>query len=385
MSREVLVIGAGLAGLNCAKILKERGFQVKILEANSQAGGRMATDFVDGFTLDHGFQVINPAYPELISNNLVEKLDLTPLPKGIEIQIDNRLILMGDPFKSLSYLPGNLSQSSGHIVEKLRFIQFLSRKAPEVDLGTVLKGAGGFYQKVIRNFLMGVFLCDPDLVSARMAKELLYWFVKGNPGLPRAGAQALPATLSKGLDIEFNTRVLKILDSGVATDDGVRKADFVVVAVDEGIAKELLGKPAVDMNASTTWYYAVPQGVISTKHLRLDAGNSVVNSIAISNVVADYAPSGQTLISTTTLKNQTEKEIRSELARLWELPESKFEYLKHYQIKKSLPKHLPGKPLLSPVKVSERVFAAGDYLAVPSQQGALLSGRLAAEALSAKN
>ncbi|MFZ9751240.1 MAG: FAD-dependent oxidoreductase, partial [Candidatus Nanopelagicales bacterium] len=125
--------------------------------------------------------------------------------------------------------------------------------------------------------------------------------------------------------------------------------------------------------------------VISTKHLRLDVGQEVVNSIAISNVVADYAPSGQTLVSTTTLKDQTEKEIRSELARLWGLPESKFEYLKHYQIKKSLPKHLPGKPLLSPVKVSERVFVAGDYLAVPSQQGALRSGRLAAEAISAKS
>ena len=83
MSREVLVIGAGLAGLNCAKILKEKGFQVKILEASSRAGGRMATDFVDGFTLDHGFQVINPAYPELISNHLVEKLDLILLPKAL--------------------------------------------------------------------------------------------------------------------------------------------------------------------------------------------------------------------------------------------------------------------------------------------------------------
>ena len=383
MSREVLVIGAGLAGLNCAKILQEKGFQVKILEASSRSGGRMATDFVDGFTLDHGFQVINPAYPELMSNNLVEKLDLTPLPKGIEIQIDNRLIHMGDPFKSLSYLPGDLSTSSGHIVEKLRFIQFLSRKTPETDLGTALKGAGGFYQKVIRNFLMGVFLCDPDLVSARMAKELLYWFVKGNPGLPRAGAQVLPAALTQGLDIEFNTRVLKILDSGVATDDGVRKADFVVVAVDEVIANELLGKPTVEMNSSTTWYHSVPQGVISTNHLRLDSSHGVVNTIALSNVVEDYAPSGKTLISTTTLSNQSEEQIKSALSRIWQIPESKFQYIKHYEIRKSLPKHLPGKPLLSPVKISDRVFTAGDYLAVPSQQGALRSGRLAAEAIIA--
>lgn len=385
MSREVLVIGAGLAGLNCAKILKEKGFQVKILEASSRSGGRMATDFVDGFTLDHGFQVVNPAYTELISNNVVEKLDLTPLPKGIEIQIGNRFMLLGDPRKSLSYLPGDLSAHSGNLLEKLRFVQFLITKAPEGDLGTALKGAGDFYQRVIRNFLMGVFLSDPDYVSAGMAKELLYWFVKGNPGLPRTGAQALPNALAQDLEIEFDTRVTKITESGVVTNDGVRKSDFVVVAADEVFARELLNQKSVQMNSSTTWYHAVELGEIESKHLRLDASHGAVNTIALSNVVRDYAPSGKTLISTTTLKNQSEEQIKSVLSRIWQIPESKFQYIKHYEIRNSLPKHPPGKPLLSPVKVSERVFAAGDYLAVPSQQGALLSGRLAAEALSAKS
>jgi phytoene dehydrogenase-like protein len=385
MSREVLVIGAGLAGLNCAKILKEKGFQVKILEASSRSGGRMATDFVDGFTLDHGFQVVNPAYPELISNNVVEKLDLTTLPKGIEIQIGNRFMLLGDPRKSLSYLPGDLSAHSGNLLEKLRFVQFLITKAPEGDLGTALKGAGDFYQKVIRNFLMGVFLSDPDYVSAGMAKELLYWFVKGNPGLPRTGAQALPNALAQDLEIEFDTRVTKITESGVVTNDGVRKSDFVVVAADEVFARELLNQKSVQMNSSTTWYHAVELGEIESKHLRLDASHGAVNTIALSNGVRDYAPSGKTLISTTTLKNQSEEQIKSVLSRIWQIPESKFQYIKHYEIRNSLPKHPPGKPLLSPVKVSERVFAAGDYLAVPSQQGALLSGRLAAEALSAKS
>lgn len=385
MSREVLVIGAGLAGLNCAKILKEKGFQVKILEASSRFGGRMATDFVDGFTLDHGFQVVNPAYPELISNNVVEKLDLTPLPKGIEIQIGNRFMLLGDPRKSLSYLQGDLSARSGNLLEKLRFVQFLIRKAPEGDLGTALNGAGVFYQRVIRNFLMGVFLSDPDFVSAGMAKELLYWFVKGNPGLPRTGAQALPNALAKDLEIEFDTRVTKITESGVVTNDGVRKSDFVVVAANEVFARELLNQKSVQMNSSTTWYHAVELGEIESKHLRLDASHGAVNTIALSNVVRDYAPSGKTLISTTTLKNQSEEQIKSVLSRIWQIPESKFQYIKHYEIRNSLPKHPPGKPLLSPVKVSERVFAAGDYLAVPSQQGALLSGRLAAEALSAES
>lgn len=383
MGREVLVIGAGLAGLNCARTLTEKGFKVEVLEANSRVGGRMATDFVDGFTLDHGFQVINPAYPEVIANRLVEKLDLTPLPKGVEIQIDNQLLLLGDPRKSLSYLPGDLSVRSGNILEKLRFLQFLIGKTPEADLGTALQGAGAFYQNVIRNFLMGVFLTDPDSVSTGMAKELLGWFVKGNPGLPKKGAQALPTALAQGLDIELENSVSKISENEVVTNKGIQKFDYLVVATDEICARELLNQKVAPMNGSTTWYHTVELGEIKSKHLRLDSSNTVVNSIAISNVVADYAPVDCTLISTTTLKNQSKGEITSALSRIWKLPESKFQYIKHYEVRKSLPRHLPGKPVLSPVKISDRIFAAGDYLAVPSQQGALRSGRLAAEAIIA--
>ncbi|MFY2858845.1 NAD(P)-binding protein [Mycobacterium sp. THU-M104] len=62
---EVLVIGAGLAGLRCAGLLAAAGREVRVWEGGDDVGGRVRTDVIDGFLCDRGFQVLNPAYPEL--------------------------------------------------------------------------------------------------------------------------------------------------------------------------------------------------------------------------------------------------------------------------------------------------------------------------------
>ena len=64
-SHDVVVVGAGLAGLACARELTSAGLVVRVVEAADAVGGRVRTDHVDGYTLDHGFQVLNTAYPEL--------------------------------------------------------------------------------------------------------------------------------------------------------------------------------------------------------------------------------------------------------------------------------------------------------------------------------
>lgn len=50
-------MGAGVAGLVCARILSRAGVVVKVFEASDGVGGRVRTDEVDGFLLDRGFQV----------------------------------------------------------------------------------------------------------------------------------------------------------------------------------------------------------------------------------------------------------------------------------------------------------------------------------------
>lgn len=62
--RRAIVVGAGVAGLSAARVLAEAGVHVTVLEASDGVGGRVRTDYVDGFVLDRGFQVFLEAYPE---------------------------------------------------------------------------------------------------------------------------------------------------------------------------------------------------------------------------------------------------------------------------------------------------------------------------------
>ena len=63
-SDPVVIVGAGLSGLACAKHLTEAGMDVLVLERGERVGGRVRTDRIDGFLLDRGFQVLLDSYEE---------------------------------------------------------------------------------------------------------------------------------------------------------------------------------------------------------------------------------------------------------------------------------------------------------------------------------
>ncbi len=60
---DVVVVGAGLAGLHCAQLLQAAGLDAVLVEAADGPGGRVRTDVVDGFLLDRGFQIFLTGYP----------------------------------------------------------------------------------------------------------------------------------------------------------------------------------------------------------------------------------------------------------------------------------------------------------------------------------
>ena len=71
-----LIVGAGLAGLTCARLLRKAGYEVEVFEQSDGVGGRVRTDRFDGFLLDRGFQVLFTSYPAARRNLDMDALDL---------------------------------------------------------------------------------------------------------------------------------------------------------------------------------------------------------------------------------------------------------------------------------------------------------------------
>jgi hypothetical protein len=378
-----VVVGAGLAGLNAAITLEESGREVILVEAADRAGGRLATDVVDGFLLDRGFQLINANYPELKRLNVVNHIDFVEAPRAVSITVEGKESFLGDPRK---HLTSALSGSTGSLKEKLGLISYLT-KSPKsgVSVATQLQSLGRTYERVLRPFLTGVFLCDPSEVEASVGKELIQSFVTGRPGLPANGAGVLAAELSKRVtDIRLEVQVEAIKDGYIKTSDGKIKFGSLIVATDTTTAAQLLDLEVVPpMVGCTTWYH-VPDDAPSAKpYLLLDGmqAGPVVNTLVISNMMENYAPSGKSLVSTTTIQRASESEVRRHLSAMWGVNTQSWELLAKYEIPNSLPLARVGKRLANNVRIDKNIFLAGDWREAPSQNGALKSGRRAAETL----
>ena len=378
-----VVIGAGLAGLNAALTLQAAGRDVVVVEASDRAGGRVTSDVVDGFILDRGFQLINANYPELKRLDLIAELDFMEAPRAVAINIEGEQSFLGDP---RHHLTSALNARTGSIKEKLGLIGYLT-KSPKsgVSVASQLQSLGRTYDRVLRPFLTGVFLADPSEIEASVGKELIQSFVTGKPGLPANGVGALAANMASKLqDIRFETRVESIKDDHLKTSDGKLKFDDLIVATDSSTAAQLLDFESIPPHVGCVTWYHVPDSAPSEQpYLLLDGlqAGPVVNSIVISNMVKNYAPVGRALVSTTTIQRASEAEVRRHLSAMWGTSTQHWDLIAKYEIPAALPLARVGNRLPNTVRISKNIFVAGDWRESPSQNGALKSGRRAAETL----
>lgn len=155
------IIGAGISGLIAAKVLEDHGFAPIILEATDRPGGRVKTDIVDGFQLDHGFQVLLSQYPAAQKYLNYQALDLQAFEAGACIFSNGKARFFGDPLRNTSMLFPTLFSGVGSLLDKIKIFQLnrrLNKKtlaeifaSPETTTLQYLQGFG-FSDRIIDAF-----------------------------------------------------------------------------------------------------------------------------------------------------------------------------------------------------------------------------------------
>lgn len=408
----IVIIGAGLAGLACARVLARAGIPFTLLESSNGVGGRVRTDVVDGFRLDRGFQVFLPAYPEARRVLDYAALDLRPIYRGADVYVKDRFHRIADP---VGHPVAALQSFRDDEVVSLRdkwFTLVLRKEAfglkepplglEEMETEDYLR-AFGFSEKMIdrffRPFFGGIFLEKDLRTSARMLLFLFSMFDRGGSALPAQGMQAIPDQLAIALPpgcLKLNTPVTHVRRGEIALDSGeLIQADHIVLAVSEEAAFRLLPQGVTGMpkpaRSTTCLYYAAAEAdmPVTEPILHLDGdGRGPVNSFCVlSRISPHYAPPGQHLISASIIGMPSSAEleivVREQMARWFGPCVARWRHLRTSQVRHAQPEarqlHLGEGPL--PPEIEPGLYRCGDWCEDVSINGALLSGRRAGEAL----
>ena len=406
---EVIIIGAGIAGLCCARRLVQSGVRVTILEATSNVGGRVRTEVVEGFRLDCGFQVLLTAYPEARRVLDYEALDLKPFYAGSLVRVGTQWHRMADPWhepiaalRSFSNPVGTSwdKMKAGLLSLKLTAGQALpGARNPEISTMTYLQKrfSPAMIERFFRPFLAGVLL-DRELQAGSRWFEWLYrLFSTGQTVVPALGMEEIPRQLAGALPrgtLRLQSRVNTIYtDQQVVklTDGSQITARAIVVATDAGTASRLtnqLSAPA-EGRAVRCWWFAARAASHQEPILYLNGNGTgpINNATWMSNVSRDYAPPGQALLNVTTLPGMDgwdhELAVRRQL-RDWFGPiTDDWRLIGEDVITHAVPIPAQLNPKFEgrPARLSYGLFLCGDHHATASLNGAMVSGRRAAEAV----
>lgn len=401
-STDVVIIGAGLAGLACAQRLTRAGIDIVILEASDGVGGRVRTDVIDGYRCDRGFQLINPAYPALQKVIDIGELDLRAFGAGVVVAHGSQRWILADPRREPARLLSTVRAPLGSTADKLRFAAWAARSLlpvrrqlaePDRTLAADLNSAGVTGQLrtgVVEPFLAGVLAERDGSTSAQFTRLLFRSFVLGTPSVPSLGVGRLPELLAASLPapaLHLGTAVESLTVGGVRTADEEIAARAVVIAADPRTAASLIGQPAVSMKPLTTFWHTCAEPPTRQRLLHIDADQQgpVVNTAVMTAVAPTYAPAGRCLTATTTLgadgSAQAEEAARRHAGLIYGVDPSGWELVTTHVIKEALPVQAPPLQVRQPVALTERLFVAGDHRDTASIQGALVSGHRAATAV----
>lgn len=391
MTKRVGIIGAGISGLACAIELKKLGYQVKVFDSQETVGGRIRTDKVDGFLLDHGFQVFLSSYERAKYFLDYGELELKKFKPGARICSEHKIETLSDPLRDFSSIFATLMNSNSTFKDK--FLVLRLKKAAKLARLDQLSNVSsleflrsfGFSDKFIENFFIpffkGIFL-DQDLsIDKNFLLYLFDKFGKASASLPLNGMRAIPEQMAKSLskeELSLSNSVISIGKSSIISQkDAVESFDSIVLAVSNEKLGSFIDMPSnfsMHMHSVSTYYYKTKSTNFASKYLFLAKGKYINHIACLTAVNTNYSESGEQLFSVNVIGNNRidSRFITEDLKSIFPAQEiDQWSHLKSYHITKALPK----KPQFGLSEgLINGIYVAGDHMQSPSIQGALESG-----------
>lgn len=425
---DVVIVGAGVAGLTAALHLTRAGLTTTVLEAAPNVGGRMSTEKVDGFRLDRVGRLLSTSYPELRCTPGLNALTLRTFSPGVLLHSDGHHHRAAAPLTprsargalttaralaSAPRLPLARPQRGaprpgplGGPLDQSRLAGALARLAttpPDRLLARPDRTAAqalttrGLPARTVDGFLrplLAALLCDPTLqTSSRCADLALHSFATGRLCLPEGGADTLPELLAAELPpgtVHTGVDVTAVSTTSVTTKDhGEVSCRAILLATGARAAAELLpGLRVPAFHPVTVLHHTTDEPPLTDPALLLDAdrGGPVAHTAVISQVDPTRAPAGRVLISSTVLgmppaAAHLDATVRAQLARLYGTSTARWELLAVHHEPEAVPAMPPPHDVRRPVRVLAGLYVCGDHRDTSTLQGALHSARRAAHAL----
>ncbi|NGO81814.1 FAD-dependent oxidoreductase [Streptomyces sp. YC504] len=423
---DVIIVGAGAAGLSAALQLTGAGVSTLVLEAAPDVGGRMATEQVDGFRLDRIGQLLSTSYPELRRTPGLDALELRPFSPGVLVYNEGRLQRSWEPRTTLRTGPptGRSARGAFTAARALASAPRVRSRTARTPLGGPLDQARlgaaftrlaatpvdrvlarpelpaldallsrGLPNRTVETFLrplLSALLCDPGLTTSSHCADLaLRGYARGRLCVPAGGAQTLPRLLASALPpgtVRTGVKAVDISTTSVRTaGHGEFTCRGVVLATGARQAAELLpGLRMPDFHPVTVLHHTAPHAPLAEPALILDADRSgpVAHTAVLSEVDPSRAPAGRPLITSVVLgPPPPQAEVRAHLARLYGTSTTGWDLLAVHHDPEAVPTMPAPHDLRRPVRLLSGLYACGDHRDTSTVQGALFSGRRAARAV----
>ncbi len=401
-AEKIHIIGGGISGLVAARVLENFGYAPVIIEATDRVGGRVKTEIVDNYQLDHGFQVLLTAYPAAEKYLDFDALELQNFLPGAAIFNKGNKKIIGDPLRDASLLLPTLFSGIGSLFDKFRILK-LNLELKKTAIDDIFAKAEkstyqylvdfGFSQEIItkffKPFFSGIFLENKLETSSRMFEFVYKMFGEGYAALPKGGIEAIPQQLKANLKQStfiFNTKVKSIKENSVILEDGTElKSDYTIIATEASGLISNLKNQEMEWKSCDTLYFETDSRTIVKPLIGLITDkDALINNIFFHTSLATNLAGAKELLSVTVVKkhglnaSQLQTKIEEELLQLCGVKTMRF--VKHYAIAKALPKldNLQYEMSASETMLSHRIFLAGDTQLNGSLNAAMISGERAA-------